>query len=128
MKQRKPMKRSQFKHKTRKNPISQADKLLQQAVLKRDNGVCQMCGKPASEGHHIIHCRYHTVRWDLSNVVSLCRQCHSLDSTIHKHKLIAFCTRWVGGEDAMDALRLRANTGKSETPQDAIERLKKLVG
>jgi hypothetical protein len=59
-------------------------------------------------------------------VVSLCRKCHSLDGTVRKRELTDFCIEWLGGPDAMDALRLRAHTDPSEEPGDAITRLQGL--
>jgi hypothetical protein len=108
----------------RKALIAQADGLIQRAALARDKGLCQRCKNPAAEGHHIVHRRYFSLRWQLDNVVSLCRYCHSLDGTIRKQELTDFCIRWVGGRDAMDALRLRAHTEPSEEPRDAIRRMR----
>jgi hypothetical protein len=114
---------SKGKKSARQTAISRADRLLQRAVLARDKGICQKCGNVASEGHHIVHRRYYSLRWDMANVVSLCRECHSLDGTIRRPELTDFCIRWVGGIDAMTALRLRAHEDASETPEQAIERL-----
>jgi hypothetical protein len=61
----------------------------------------------------------------MDNVVSLCRRCHSLDGSVRKQELTEFCIRFVGGPDAMDALRLRAHTDPSEEPGEAIARMQK---
>ena len=121
----KPMKRSAIRPKPkqgRKALIAQADRLLQEAVLKRDHGICRRCYRPAAEGHHIIHKPVRYLRWDMRNVVSLCRECHDLDST-DKILLMSWCINWLGGQEAYDALRLEGNTGTSEEPGDAIRRL-----
>ena len=122
------MKRSAIRPKPKQGKsalIAAADRLIQIVVHARDSGICQKCGLFAHDGHHIMHRRYFSTRWMLENVVSLCRNCHTMDGTIHKSILTAFCTRWVGGQDAMDALRLRAHVDPSERPEDAIDRLKK---
>lgn len=62
------------------------------AALERDGGCCVRCSlwlfneendrqtphmtKPAAEVHHIISRRYLRTRCDLSNLVSLCLECH----------------------------------------------------
>lgn len=50
------------------------------AVWKRDNGVCQRCGKTKNEKeihiHHIISFAVKEYRADANNLVSLCDDCH----------------------------------------------------
>lgn len=50
-------------------------------VLKRDKFLCQDCGKPASEVHHITHLTPQnigdvSITMNPANLVSLCRECH----------------------------------------------------
>lgn len=50
-------------------------------VLMRDRYLCQHCGKPATEVHHIIHLTPDNVHdpavtMNMDNLVSLCRDCH----------------------------------------------------
>jgi len=43
----------------------------------RSKGFCERCGtKDNLQCAHIISRRYHQVRWDLNNALSLCRGCH----------------------------------------------------
>lgn len=54
---------------------------VREAVLKRDLYLCQHCGKPATEVHHIIHLSPDnigdiSVTMNMDNLVSLCRDCH----------------------------------------------------
>jgi 5-methylcytosine-specific restriction endonuclease McrA len=54
---------------------------VRDAVLKRDMYLCQHCGRPAEEVHHIIHLSPSnigdtSVTMNMSNLVSLCKDCH----------------------------------------------------
>ena len=60
----------------RKNKITRLDKLWSKAVIKRDKGICQYCGKVGDEPHHIIYRRYGAVRHLLDNGLTLCIVCH----------------------------------------------------
>jgi hypothetical protein len=121
------MKRSAMRPKPpseRKQAIMDADRAISQACLARDKHICQMCGGKATDAHHIIHRRNRVLRWVLKNVVSLCRACHSLEGTAQRWKLDELLIKWLGGIDEYEALRLSAHTDESETPEQAIERLK----
>lgn len=69
------------------------------AVLERDAGLCQRCLSqykfiPAVDAHHIIHkSQGDYVRYLVDNGVSLCRECHDLDS---QGKLLPWCIEWLG--------------------------------
>ena len=62
--------------KRRKNQIAKLDKLWSKAVVDRDKGVCQKCGEPGDNPHHVILRRYMAVRHDLLNGVTLCVDHH----------------------------------------------------
>lgn len=54
---------------------------VRDAVLMRDKYLCQHCGRPAVEVHHIIHLTPDNVydpnvSLNMSNLVSLCKDCH----------------------------------------------------
>ena len=54
---------------------------VRSATLMRDRYLCQHCGKPAAEVHHKVHLTPDnvndpTVTLNMSNLVSLCRDCH----------------------------------------------------
>lgn len=54
---------------------------VREAVLMRDKYLCQHCGKPAEEVHHIKHLSPEnigdpSVTLDMNNLVSLCKDCH----------------------------------------------------
>ena len=48
---------------------------LRSYVFFRDNGVCQICGKSASEPHHVIY-RSHGGKHCANNIASICNKCH----------------------------------------------------
>lgn len=47
------------------------------AAYERANGLCENCGAPAVEIHHIIF-RSHCGTSGLDNLICLCRRCHEL--------------------------------------------------
>ena len=123
------MKRTRMTHKPkrgRKALIAQADGLIQEVCLARDP-ICQYpeCNNRATEGHHIIHRRNFATLCKTKNVIGLCWKHHNYDAlAFFKGALEMVCIQWVGGIEAYEALRLYANTGPSEEPGDAVERLK----
>ena len=47
------------------------------SVRKRDNHICQNCGKPAKEAHHIFpKSKYPGLALNINNGISLCLFCH----------------------------------------------------
>ena len=53
------------------------DQLWRYLVLKEANNICQSCGKPGYDAHHKKpkEC-YPEARYDISNGMCLCRECH----------------------------------------------------
>ena len=75
---------------------------VRQTILMRDNYLCQHCGKPATEVHHIKHLTEDNVNdpnisLNPDNLVSLCWVCHR-----REHK----------GEDGFGRIREEANPYK----------------
>jgi 5-methylcytosine-specific restriction endonuclease McrA len=71
------------KKKTWRQKLTKAcDDLLRVVIRLRDEDTCQWCGKHVegedSHPHHIIR-RAHSLylRWDLLNLVLLCKKCHA---------------------------------------------------
>ena len=61
---------------------------VREYIVRRDGYLCQRCGDPAEEVHHITHLNesnIHDPKIALheSNLISLCRDCHFKQ---HKHK------------------------------------------
>lgn len=51
-------------------------------VLKRDNYKCVVCGKPATQVHHIhLRSKHRDLMYVKNNLVSLCNDCHNHQST-----------------------------------------------
>jgi hypothetical protein len=42
----------------------------------RDGGICQNCGKPAENPHHVFYKTKKGSRWLLENGINLCENCH----------------------------------------------------
>lgn len=59
-------------------PIEKAlDVLWAKAVKVKSGGRCELCfSSKATESHHVISRRHKAVRWDVSNGVALCFECH----------------------------------------------------
>lgn len=59
---------------------SEFNATLRERVRKRDNHICQNCGKPQSEVGtlHVHHIDYDKSHSDSGNLISLCRHCHGL--------------------------------------------------
>jgi len=50
---------------------------VRKQALERDNGICQQCGKPGNDVHHLEKRSLSPAkRYDLANLVTLCRVCH----------------------------------------------------
>lgn len=63
----------------RQKAIEKLDKLVADAVRKRDNFTCQKCGKYSEKGLHCSHVIPRTnlaLRWNLANLKTLCVGCH----------------------------------------------------
>lgn len=56
-----------------------ADRLWSDKIRSKNNGMCEVCKKPANDPHHIISRKNLSVRWDLRNGCLLCSGCHTLN-------------------------------------------------
>lgn len=46
-------------------------------VLERDGNVCQKCGNPGNNAHHVkSYINYPEIRLKVSNGITLCDECH----------------------------------------------------
>jgi hypothetical protein len=61
----------------RKNKIKKLDKLWAVLVVSRDGGICQKCGKPGQNPHHIFYRRKLGSRHLLKNGITLCDEHHT---------------------------------------------------
>lgn len=55
---------------------------VRQEIIKRDNGKCQLCGKPGSHVHHILlRSKKKALLYSKNNLILLCSKCHNHSST-----------------------------------------------
>ena len=92
--------------------VRKADIEWAKAVKERDHFTCQRCGSRPLNGRglhaaHIMSRRYKNTRHDLENGCTLDFGCHSFLHA-NPHEAIEFFTRFLGGPDKYEALRLRA--------------------
>lgn len=57
---------------------------VKRLVIKRDNGLCVLCGALAVDVHHVKF-RSHGGKDDVNNCVCLCRECHELAHGLYKY-------------------------------------------
>jgi 5-methylcytosine-specific restriction endonuclease McrA len=60
-------------------------KEIRKLIFKRDNYICQKCYKKENSYlncHHIIHHNYCDNKFDLNNLITLCKDCHRYISNI----------------------------------------------
>lgn len=52
-------------------------------IIKRDNGKCQLCGKPGTQVHHILlRSKRKDLLYSKNNLICLCDKCHNHTGTI----------------------------------------------
>ncbi|HCL55467.1 MAG TPA: hypothetical protein DHW82_00440 [Spirochaetia bacterium] len=68
----------------KKDEFSEYDVFMTKFILERDQNTCQFCLRPADEAHHIFTRAFKSVRFEEMNLVSVCRECHTL---IHAGKI-----------------------------------------
>lgn len=78
------------------------------ACLERDGFVCQVCGGRATDVHHLTYDRFG--HEDLSDLVSLCRKCHSKAEEIYDPSVTPWAMEEAkpGGNNFMAAMRADA--------------------
>jgi 5-methylcytosine-specific restriction endonuclease McrA len=83
----------------RTNPYTGMWRHQRALVRQRDGGVCRNCGSTdRPQVHHVIPARYGGTH-DLSNLVTLCRSCHSKEELrVNVHYREGLRTRWRGRE------------------------------
>ena len=115
-----------MKKKTKSYYIRKLDKVwAEQVKLKADNE-CEYCGKNKGlNSHHIFSRSNKSVRWDISNGVSLCVG-HHMFANISAHKAPAEFIEWLKetrGLEWYETLREKARSIKKHTLEDYRDRL-----
>ncbi len=88
------------------------------SLIIRYPGICEVCGKPANNPHHIVGRINHVVRWDLNNGCLLCSGCHMLNKTSAHADPIGFL-KWLYEQRPYDYIYL--SDKKNETVKLTIE-------
>lgn len=120
--------------KTKKKPkkktlMNKADKLWSQIILLGGN--CEICGKPATNPHHIVGRKNMNLRYDLRNGCRLCFQ-HHTGNKVSAHNDPVWFIGWVEmarTEDYIHLLNTRNETVTTtiEWYQEHIERLQNIL-
>lgn len=58
-------------------------KAVRAAVFERDEGLCRVCGQPATDMHELVY-RSQGGQISLSNSLAVCRDCHR---GLHSHRI-----------------------------------------
>lgn len=72
------------KIKSKKTEQRELDQMWKEKVKKRDNYICQVCGKDLSKtpknchAHHILPRQLKGLRWDVNNGITLCYSHHKI--------------------------------------------------
>jgi hypothetical protein len=69
-------KKPKYKLPTQKRLGFFADRLWGRTVLSDWNHTCAVCGKGATDAHHIVPRQHYATRFDLLNGIGLCSRCH----------------------------------------------------
>lgn len=56
---------------------ARCDELWSKVVLARSKRHCCICGKPATEAHHLVSRRHMLTRYMIVNGLALCHNCHT---------------------------------------------------
>lgn len=60
----------------RKRERKELDRIWSKVVLERDGRICQSCGRPGNNPHHVFSRRHFSTRHDPDNGITLCWSCH----------------------------------------------------
>ena len=97
------------------------DKLWSKKVRERD-GECMYCRKKENlNAHHIYSRSNHSVRWDITNGISLCPKHHLFSDEFAAHKTPLEFTEFVirlYGQEFIDDLKLKANAINDKTHEE----------
>jgi hypothetical protein len=92
----------------RQKAITELDRLWGLKVRARDNHICQYCGQPGNNPHHIVSRSSKNTRWDLENGITLCGGHHKFVAHQRPERFREFLIQRMG-QAKYDALQLRGN-------------------
>lgn len=61
---------------SRKTLLKDCDKLWSLLIITRDKKICQACGRPGNNPHHIFSRKHMGTRHDPENGITICWACH----------------------------------------------------
>jgi len=96
-----------------RDKIKHLDGLARKAVYERDGGSCYICGGMGHDAAHLFVRNKLRTRWDLRNIHTLCRKCHSEDHNGSGEYAKMYIN--LNGQEAYDRLRLESNQMVSNT-------------
>ena len=104
---------------TRKSLINKLDKLCSEIVRAR--GFCQRCNKSKDHSDlqcaHIFHRRHFSLRWELDNLLCLCKGCHMFWAHLEPVEFAEFAKQKLG-RLKYGSLRQRAQEIKKWTLEE----------
>jgi hypothetical protein len=71
------------------------DRLWSKAVRNDWAGRCAVCGKKATEAHHLVPRQHYATRHDLLNGVALCTYCHIWNKKTAPHQNASAWEKWL---------------------------------
>lgn len=104
------------------------DKAWSQAICNKNNGRCEVCGRPANNPHHYIGRTNLTLRWDIKNGILTCAGCH-LFSNESFHKNPIWGTNWMKTHrpDDYEYLEAKMNIVSKWSTDDLLTMLDRLI-
>ena len=91
---------------SRKGLNKKLDKAWSDAIKRRANQRCEVCGKTDTlNSHHIVGRRNLATRWDIQNGVCLCAGCHTF-KTQSAHQDPVWFTKWLEDKRSKDLKHL----------------------
>lgn len=112
---------------SRRDLIKVADKLISELVHQRDKHICQRCGRPGNNAHHIFSRKYLSCRHLPQNLILLCFACHLHVAHGEPEKFRDFIIQRIG-QSEFDRLKVSAYmTGCKIDIQAVIVGLKEIT-
>ena len=72
-----------------------ADRLWGKAVLAKWNYTCAICGKKATDPHHLVPRQFTATRYDVENGIGLCQHDHIWNPHLSPHQNPAAFLAWL---------------------------------
>ena len=107
-----------------KSETNKLDKKFREAINERDNHICQRCGNPGNNCHHIVGRRNRSVRWFIPNGLLLCPGCHTFRTdSFHQNPRVTM--EWFEEKypDRYQAIKERENKILKQTFDEVWEEL-----